>query len=39
MDAVEGERGAPEIAWAAREFAPTELADVQPLGDTPPDHP
>src|SRR6478672_7181495 len=30
MEAVEGERGAPEIAWAAREFA-DELADVQPL--------
>jgi class 3 adenylate cyclase/tetratricopeptide (TPR) repeat protein len=30
MDAVEGQRGAPEIAWAAREFA-DELADVQPL--------
>src|SRR3954468_6445814 len=30
MDGVEGERGAPEIAWAAREFA-DELADVQPL--------
>jgi ATP/maltotriose-dependent transcriptional regulator MalT len=27
---VEGERGQPEIAWAAREFA-DELADVQPL--------
>src|SRR3989440_945447 len=30
MEAVEGQRGAPEIAWAAREFA-DELADVQPL--------
>src|SRR5947209_8211639 len=30
MEAVEGERGQPEIAWAAREFA-DELADVQPL--------
>jgi class 3 adenylate cyclase/tetratricopeptide (TPR) repeat protein len=30
MEAVEGERGAPEIAWAAREFA-DELADVEPL--------
>src|SRR3954451_20189541 len=30
MDAVEGERGQPEIAWAAREFV-DELADVQPL--------
>ena len=30
MEAVEGGRGAPEIAWAAREFA-DELADVQPL--------
>jgi class 3 adenylate cyclase/tetratricopeptide (TPR) repeat protein len=30
MEAVEGERGQPEIAWAAREFV-DELADVQPL--------
>src|SRR5204862_2036068 len=30
LEAVEGERGQPEIAWAAREFA-DELADVQPL--------
>ena len=30
MEAVETERGQPEIAWAAREFA-DELADVQPL--------
>jgi class 3 adenylate cyclase/tetratricopeptide (TPR) repeat protein len=30
MEAVEGQRGQPEIAWAAREFA-DELADVQPL--------
>lgn len=30
MEAVDGQRGAPEIAWAAREFA-DELADVQPL--------
>src|SRR5207302_4063256 len=30
MEAVEGQRGAPENAWAAREFA-DELADVQPL--------
>jgi len=30
MEAVEGERGQPEIAWAAREFA-DELASVQPL--------
>src|SRR6267143_3678613 len=30
MEACEGQRGAPEIAWAAREFA-DELADVQPL--------
>jgi len=30
MEAVEGERGEPEIAWAAREFV-DELADVQPL--------
>src|SRR5438445_1940766 len=30
MEAVEGERGQPELAWAAREFA-DELADVQPL--------
>jgi class 3 adenylate cyclase/tetratricopeptide (TPR) repeat protein len=30
MEAVEGRRGQPEIAWAAREFA-DELADVQPL--------
>jgi class 3 adenylate cyclase/tetratricopeptide (TPR) repeat protein len=30
LEAVEGERGQPEIAWAAREFA-DELAEVQPL--------
>ncbi len=30
LEAVEGERGQPEIAWAAREFV-DELADVQPL--------
>src|SRR5436309_920322 len=30
MEAVEGQRGQPEIAWAAREFV-DELADVQPL--------
>src|SRR4030095_3244014 len=30
MDAVDSERGQPEIAWAAREFV-DELADVQPL--------
>jgi class 3 adenylate cyclase/tetratricopeptide (TPR) repeat protein len=30
MEAVEGQHGQPEIAWAAREFA-DELADVQPL--------
>jgi class 3 adenylate cyclase/ATP/maltotriose-dependent transcriptional regulator MalT len=30
LEAVEDERGQPEIAWAAREFA-DELADVQPL--------
>src|SRR5437660_1302477 len=30
MEALEGERGQPEIAWAAREFV-DELADVQPL--------
>jgi class 3 adenylate cyclase/tetratricopeptide (TPR) repeat protein len=30
MEAVEGRRGQPEIAWAAREFV-DELADVQPL--------
>jgi class 3 adenylate cyclase/tetratricopeptide (TPR) repeat protein len=30
MEAVEGERGQPEIAWAAREFV-DELAYVQPL--------
>src|SRR5213078_3929107 len=30
LEAVEGERGQPEIAWAAREFA-DELASVQPL--------
>src|SRR5881392_4133353 len=30
MEDVEGERGQPEIAWAAREFV-DELADVQPL--------
>jgi class 3 adenylate cyclase/tetratricopeptide (TPR) repeat protein len=30
LEAVEGERGQPEIAWAAREFA-DELAQVQPL--------
>jgi class 3 adenylate cyclase/tetratricopeptide (TPR) repeat protein len=30
MDAVEGQRGQPEIAWATREFV-DELADVQPL--------
>lgn len=30
MEAVEGERGQPEIAWAAREFV-DELSDVQPL--------
>ena len=30
LESVEGERGQPEIAWAAREFV-DELADVQPL--------
>src|SRR2546429_212953 len=30
MEAVEGQRGQPEIAWAAREFV-DERADVQPL--------
>jgi class 3 adenylate cyclase/tetratricopeptide (TPR) repeat protein len=30
MEAVDSERGQPEIAWAAREFV-DELADVQPL--------
>jgi class 3 adenylate cyclase/tetratricopeptide (TPR) repeat protein len=30
MEAVEGQRGQPEIAWATREFV-DELADVQPL--------
>ncbi|TML22867.1 MAG: tetratricopeptide repeat protein [Actinobacteria bacterium] len=30
LDSVEGERGQPEIAWAAREFV-DELASVQPL--------
>ncbi len=30
LEAVEGERGQPEIAWAAREFV-DELASVQPL--------
>jgi class 3 adenylate cyclase/tetratricopeptide (TPR) repeat protein len=30
LEALEGERGQPEIAWAAREFV-DELADVQPL--------
>src|SRR4029453_390310 len=30
MEAVDSERGQPEIAWAARESA-DELADVQPL--------
>src|ERR671930_1236030 len=30
LEAVEGERGQPGIAWAAREFV-DELADVQPL--------
>src|SRR3954469_22342879 len=30
VDGVDGERGQPEIAWAAREFV-DELADVQPL--------
>ena len=30
LEAVEGERGQPEIAWAAREFV-DELAHVQPL--------
>ena len=29
MEAVDSERGQPEIAWAAREFV-DELADVQP---------
>jgi class 3 adenylate cyclase/tetratricopeptide (TPR) repeat protein len=30
LEGIEGERGQPEIAWAAREFV-DELADVQPL--------
>jgi class 3 adenylate cyclase/tetratricopeptide (TPR) repeat protein len=30
LESVEGERGQPEIAWAAREFV-DELAEVQPL--------